>query len=198
LSTEPGSRCEEGDVASVIGAALCMGLATMLGLVRPAAPQVPEAHRIAGVPLAERQSNWCGPAALAAVLQYHGAKVTAKEIADEIYLSDYRGTLNLDLLVYARKLGFRVRAEKGSAEGVRQAVADDLPVVCMVRSHGRIADTNHYVVVRGFKNSRKTWLIDSGAGEESAVSEADFMRTWEECGRWMLVVEGKAKGDGGE
>jgi ABC-type bacteriocin/lantibiotic exporter with double-glycine peptidase domain len=171
-----------------------VALAVTLALARcdqspPATP--PPSHTIRGVPLADYRANWCGPAALAAVLQFYGVSVTAADIAKEIYLPGYRGTLNLDLLLYARKAGFDVWAGEGDAEKVKKAVARGRPVICMVRSRGRVVDRNHFVVIRGYDSLRRTWLLDDGTGKEVARRMLDFEKDWRDCGHWMLVVEGR-------
>jgi len=172
-----------------------LGLALSLGLARGAAPAdpqtIPPSHAIRGVPFAAYRSNWCGPAALAAVLQFYGESVTAEDIAKDIYLPDYRGTLNLDLLLYARKRGFDAWAGEGDADTIKRSVAQDRPVICMVRESGRLADRNHYVVVRGYDSVRGVWLADSGDSKEEARRIDDFERRWRDCSHWMLVVRGK-------
>lgn len=157
----------------------------------PAQPPLPPIYHIAAVPLVERNTNWCGPAALAAVLRYHGEEIAAADIADDIYLPHYRGSLNLDLLIFARKRGFEVWANEGSADAIRRAVARDRPVICMVRRGNVLARRNHYVVVTGYDTERRLWFLDSGNGREETFTEADFEQEWVECGHWMLVVEGK-------
>ena len=158
----------------------------------PVQPPPPPLHHIADVPLVERNTNWCGPAALAAVLRYHGEEVAAADIADDIYLPHYRGSLNLDLLIFARKRGFEVWANPGSADAMRRAIARDRPVICMVRRGNVVARRNHYVVVSGYDSDRRVWFLDSGNGREETFTEADFERESAACGHWMLVVEGKA------
>ena len=154
-------------------------------------PVLPVAHRIVGVPLAERGRDWCGPAALAAVLRYHGEETSAADIARDIYLPSYHGALNLDLLLWARKRGYEVWAGKGSADILKQAVARDRPVICMVRKRGPSVDRNHFVVVRGYHDARQVWFVDDGGGKEAAVGADDFERDWAECRRWALVIEGR-------
>jgi ABC-type bacteriocin/lantibiotic exporter with double-glycine peptidase domain len=159
----------------------------------------PPSHHIAGVPLVERNTNWCGPAALAAVLRFHGEEVGAEEIAKEIYLPGYRGSLNLDLLIYARQRKFEVWAKEGTAEALRGAVARDRPVICMVRRGNPLASRNHFVVVTGYDETRGEWTLDSGEGKEETMRASDFEGEWGKCGSWMLVVEGREKrGEVGE
>ena len=170
---------------------LALSAAARPGPTGSAQPPPPPTYHIAGVPLVERNTNWCGPAALAAVLRYHGEDIAAADIADHIYLPHYRGSLNLDLLVFARKRGFEVWAGEGSPDTMRRAIARDHPVICMVRRGNALARRNHYVVVRGYDVDRQLWFLDSGNGREGIYAEADFDRQWSDCGRWMLVVEGK-------
>jgi ABC-type bacteriocin/lantibiotic exporter with double-glycine peptidase domain len=151
-------------------------------------------YHIAGVPLAESRRDECGPSALAAVLQYHGERVSAADIGREIDLPGYHGALNLDLLLWARTRGYPAWAGEGSVGSLQQALARGLPVICMVRRRGRAVDRNHFVVVRGYDNERQEWFVDEGKGGEETVGAGDFARDWAECGRWMLVVEGRREG----
>jgi ABC-type bacteriocin/lantibiotic exporter with double-glycine peptidase domain len=162
------------------------------GTPSDAAPP-PPTHRITDVPLVEPNTNWCGPAALAAVLQYHGEAITAQDVAERIYLPDYRGSLNLDLLVHARERNFEAWAAAGSPDMLSRAIRRDRPVICMLRKRGPLARRNHYVVVRGYDVDRALWFIDGGDGKEVSCSTRRFEREWEGCGRWMLVVEGKTE-----
>ena len=154
------------------------------------APAAPAVHHIVGVPLVAPNRDWCGPAALAAVLQHHGERLRAADIAREIHLPDYRGALNLDLLLFARGRGYQAWAGVGTSQRLRQSIARDEPAICMVRSRGPLADRNHFVVVRGYDEGLGCWFVDAGNGREEVVSDADFDARWAECGRWMLAVQG--------
>ncbi len=180
--------------ALVLSLLMALSAAAPPGSAGPLAhanPPPPPVHHIADVPQVERNTNWCGPAALAAVLRNHGEEIAAGEIADDIYLPHYRGSLNLDLLIYARKRGFEVWANEGSVDAIRMAIARDRPVICMVRRGNVVARRNHYVVVTGYDCDRRLWFLDSGNGREEIYTEADFDREWSNCNHWMLVVEGK-------
>lgn len=163
----------------------------LLGAICLAAEGPPPAHTIRGVPLVEQAAHWCGPSSLAAVLQYHGETVSPGDIADEIYLPDYRGSLNVDLLLYARRRDFDAWAGEGSDDVLRRAIAQNRPVICMVRRGNALARRNHFVVVSGYDSARGVWVVDSGAGKLETQSEAAFEAEWSECDRWALVVEGR-------
>lgn len=155
---------------------------------------VPPAWHIEGVPFAAHTSDWCGPAALAAVLGYWGDAVEVEEIAEAIHLPDYRGSLNLDLLIVARQRGFDAWAGESTPEELRRALARGQPVICMVRRRNPLAARNHFVVLRGYDVGKRLWLLDSGEGAEERIADDDFDREWRDAGRWMLVVEGRSAG----
>jgi ABC-type bacteriocin/lantibiotic exporter with double-glycine peptidase domain len=178
-------------LTGVLALAIALALGHGGSLVRTRPP----AYHITGVPLAEVGSErglyWCGPAALAAVLRFHGEEVTAPQIAKDIYLPGYRGTLNLDLMLWARRRGLQVWAGSGAPDEIRRAVSRDRPVICMVRRRARLADRNHFVIVRGYDDRRAIGLLDEGTGAERTAPMEAFERDWQECGHWMMVVEGK-------
>lgn len=183
----PLSNVQElGRISMFSALALCL-----LAAAAVAAEAPPEAYAIADVPSVAESSNWCGPAALAAVLQYHGEDVSPEQIAEEAYLPEYGGALNLDLLLYARRHGFEAWGAEGSAHRIRGAVSRDRPVICMVRRGNPVAERNHFVVVTGYDARKGVWTVDSGAGKAETLGEEQFDREWRGCGRWMLVVEGR-------
>lgn len=155
---------------------------------------LPSACHIDGVPLAAHTSDPCGPAALAAVLGYWGDKVEAEQIAQAIYLPDYRGSLNLDLLIVARRRGFEACAGESTTDELRRALSRGQPVICMVRRRNPLAARNHFVVLRGYDTAKGVWFVDSGQSAEERIADDDFDREWREAGRWMLVVEGRSAG----
>ncbi len=162
----------------------------------PPEPALPPAYHIAGVPLSENHPNWCGPDALAAVLRYFGDTVTVKEIAEDIYRPRYRGSINLDLLVYARRRGYTGEAGAGTALALEQALARDHPVICLIREHGLMASSNHYVILRGYDVKAQVWYVDGGDGREYRASMRAFEEHWKACDRWMLTVRGRKETEG--
>src|SRR5262249_53983998 len=71
----------------------------------------------------------CGPAALAMVLRYYGADADEAAIGRALYLPSARGTLNLELELYARRQGFRARSFAGTLEWAKTELARDRPLV---------------------------------------------------------------------
>jgi ABC-type bacteriocin/lantibiotic exporter with double-glycine peptidase domain len=155
---------------------------------------LPSSCHLERVPLAAHTSDWCGPAALAAVLVYWDDTVEVEQIAQAIHLPDYRGSLNLDLLIVARRRGFDAWAGESTTDELRRALARGRPVICMVRRRNPLAARNHFVVLRGYDTGKRLWFLDSGEGAEERIAHDDFDREWRDAGRWMLVVEGPRAG----
>jgi len=158
------------------------------------APKRPSRFEIQGVPFVKQRGDWCGPAALASVLQYHGEKITQEQIASEIYLPR-RGTLNLDLLLFARRRGFPAAAQSGTADLLKETVAAGIPLICQVEREGRHARRTHFVVVYGYDDAQKTYRLHQGTEGSVAVSQEAFEKAWKPDDHWMLIVRPKPKAE---
>ncbi len=58
---------------------------------------------IENVPFYPQTEYQCGPSSLAGVLNFWGVHVTPEVIAEEIYSKSARGTLNIDMVLYAQR-----------------------------------------------------------------------------------------------
>ncbi len=153
---------------------------------------VPAGHVISGVPFVKQEPQWCGPAALASVLQYWGVAATQEEIAREIALPDGR-VLNLDLKLYARRKGLRADSCRGTCKRLRLWVSRDVPIICQIRTGGPGARTNHFVVVYGCDEDQACFIAHTGARAGQELGYLDFSRAWQEAERWLLVVRARPK-----
>ncbi|MEW5726001.1 MAG: cysteine peptidase family C39 domain-containing protein, partial [Thermodesulfobacteriota bacterium] len=92
----------------------------------------------------------CGPAALAAVLNFHGAGVSPGEAAGAVFREDLRGSLGLDLTLYARSLGYPARWLTGRPEELTKAAEAGLPLIVMLdRGLAGVARL-HFIVAAGY------------------------------------------------
>jgi ABC-type bacteriocin/lantibiotic exporter with double-glycine peptidase domain len=158
-------------------------------------PKRPARFEIEGVPFVKQRSNWCGPAALASVLQYHGEKITQEEIAAAIYLPG-RGTLNVDLLLFARRRGYLAAMHKGSSELLKETVAAGLPVICQVEKRDLLGKRTHFVVVYGYDDEKETYRLHQGTKGAVSVKQPAFEKPWARSSRWMLIVQPKPEAEG--
>lgn len=154
-------------------------------------PTPPAAVAISSVPFVKQHGDWCGPAALASVLQYYGEEITRREIAEAIYLPEMRGSLNLDLLLYPRTLGYETAQSEGDLTTLKAALARGIPVICQIREKSGFTRRYHFVVVFGYDDASRRLLLHSGASASEQWKYGDFEKKWRRADCWMLTIEPK-------
>jgi ABC-type bacteriocin/lantibiotic exporter with double-glycine peptidase domain len=154
------------------------------------------AARLANVPFFPQLDYQCGPASLAGVLNYYGNKITPQEVAQAIFRENIRGTVTLDMVLYAREQGVSARWFNGSVGEIVEAVNDGSPLIVMVDYGFSVVSQNHYMVVVGYD---PTGIIaNSGTSRETHISWSDFLPTWEKAKHWTLRIEPKDSTKTGE
>jgi ABC-type bacteriocin/lantibiotic exporter with double-glycine peptidase domain len=147
------------------------------------------AARLANVPFFPQLDYQCGPASLAGVLNYHGKRITPDQVAQAIFRKNIRGTVTIDMVLYARDQGFSARWFNGSVAEIVEAINNGSPLIVMVDYGFSVVSQNHYMVVVGYD----PWGIvaNSGTSRETHISWSDFLPTWERAKRWTLRIEPK-------
>ena len=147
------------------------------------------AARLANVPFFPQLDYQCGPASLAGVLNYYGKRITPEQVAQAIFRENIRGTVTLDMALYARDQGLSARWFNGSAAEIVEAIDSGSPLIVMVDYGFSVVSQNHYMVVVGY--DQKGIVANSGTSRETHVSWSDFLPTWERAKRWTLRIEPK-------
>ncbi|MDP8236368.1 MAG: C39 family peptidase [Candidatus Erginobacter occultus] len=160
-------------------------------LAAPPAPTPPPARRlIEGVPYLRQERFFCGPACLGMVFGYYGIVIPQERLAGELYRKELSGSLNLDLLVSARRHGFAAAMHQGTPELLKDYLDRDVPVITLVRVSSD-PDRFHYLVVFGYDDQTRTFTVHSGGLRAGEIGYREFDRDWEAADRWMLTVERK-------
>ncbi len=154
------------------------------------ATPLPGSHLIEGVPYIRQERLLCGPACLGMVLGYYGVTIPQERLAEELYRKELSGTLNLDLLVAARRHGFDAGMHRGSLELVRDYLRRNVPVIALVRVSEK-PERYHYLVIFGYDDEAETLTVHSGNIRAGEIGYAGFQRDWAAADRWMLTVERK-------
>lgn len=156
------------------------------------APPVPPPgeHLITGVPYLRQERFFCGPACLGMVFGYYGVTIPQERLAEEFYRKNLAGSLNLDLLVSARRHGFDAAMHRGSLKLLKDCLRRDIPVIALVRVSAD-PERYHYLVVFGYDDERETLTVHSGKTRAGVISSSEFDRDWAAADRWMLTVERK-------
>lgn len=165
---------------------LLMSLLTTASASTPPPPQ----HLIAEMPYLRQSRFFCGPACLGMVLGYYGVSIPQKQLADEFYRKNLSGSLNLDLLVSARRHGFEAAMHRGCLELLREYLRRDVPIIALIRT-STDPDRYHYLVIYGYDDETRTFTVHSGGLRGGRLSYEDFDRDWAGAEHWMLTVERK-------
>ncbi len=143
---------------------------------------------IENVPFHKQRPRECGPAALAMLGNFWGKNVTQEEISREIYLPKLRGSLNVELALYAERFGLWTRPYEGALDDIRQKIRAGVPVLVLGRQPIPFLKFYHYWVVIGYDDVQKVLVAHSGTGENEIISYWKFERRWRGTDRWTLLL----------
>jgi ABC-type bacteriocin/lantibiotic exporter with double-glycine peptidase domain len=156
-------------------------------------PESGDIHIIKDVPFYPQEDFQCGPSSLAMVLNHYGIRTSPDEIAEEIFSGSARGTLNIDMVIYAQKSGLRVLQFKGNSEDLKRNIDAGNPLIVLVDYGFSLYQLNHFMVIAGY--SGHGVIVNSGKNKEQFIQWKEFLRVWEKAGFWTLLIEpGKESG----
>ena len=155
-----------------------------LSITRPAHTVI-----IEDVPFFPQVDYQCGPASLAGVLSYYGEIVSPDEIAESIYRQNIRGTVSLDMVLYARQRGFASKWYKGSTDEILRAVDSSNPIIVMIDLGFSVARAYHYMVITGY--SFTGVIANTGTTPQKLISWERLMSQWEKTQNWTLLITPK-------
>lgn len=143
------------------------------------------------VPFFPQEENYCGPAALASLLNYYGHKVSQEEIAKEVFTPKLKGTITVEMANAARLAGFDARYYKGSIENIEKEINSGHPLILYIDLGYYIFLSGHYIVVVGYNETRREIIAYSGRNKDILISYEKLSRSWEKTGNWTLLVRPK-------
>ncbi len=147
---------------------------------------------VAFVPSSDVKTS-CGPASLATILGYYGDKISTDEIRGEIFRKTIKGTLALDLVLYARERGFTASFYRGGLFDMREKLRAGKPLILFLNlGHSRYP-VGHFVVLKGFNDDLKVALINSANDEDRVVSYEKLLSGWAKTKYQTLLIEPKPK-----
>ena len=148
---------------------------------------IDEGHYIEGLHFFKQDKNFCGPSALAVVMNYWGDDVTQEKVAEAIYHASIKGSLTVDLENYAFKRGFFAQAGSFELDELGPKIREGIPVIVMLQVMPFIK-RNHYLVLFGYDETRNLVMAYTGKEEPILMGYGDFVRKWESAGKWALIV----------
>lgn len=146
-------------------------------------------HLIEDVPFYPQEAYQCGPSALAGVLNYWGVDVSPQQIAVEIYSESARGTLDMDMVLYAQKKNREVRHYEGGLEDLRTNIDSGYPLIVLVDHGFWIYQKNHFMVVVGYSDDGV--VVNSGKNRLKTLALRGFLQSWRRTKFWTLLITPK-------
>lgn len=143
---------------------------------------------IKGVPFFPQNEYMCGPAALASVMGYWGEKAGMKDVAKEVYEEKLKGTLPLDLFLYAKEKGFDAVYYKGSLADLKEKIDAGTPLILFLNLGYEIYPVGHYIVVVGYSERSMAVMAHSATTEEDVFTYDDLLASWSKTGFSTLLV----------
>lgn len=140
------------------------------------------------VPFVKQKDEFCGPAALASVLQFYGQNIDQDEIAEEIYIEELSGALISDMENFARDSGYNVESSNGSLEAIKIRIDNGQPVILLVDRGKWKVSVPHYYVVYGYNEQDGTLLLHTGFKEGQQIGYDELDAEWKKMNRLMLVI----------
>ncbi|MEW6418412.1 MAG: C39 family peptidase [Nitrospirota bacterium] len=152
--------------------------------------EIPEATHIRiieNVPFYPQETYQCGPASLASVLNYWGINISPDEIAKEIFSESARGTLNMDMVLYAQRKGLNTIQYQGSMDNLKKNIDFGYPIIVLVDYGFSLYRANHFMVVIGYNEHGV--IVNSGRDKGKFISAEDILKAWEKTNYWTLLIK---------
>lgn len=141
------------------------------------------------VPFYPQDDYQCGPAALATALGSAGVVRTPSALADEVYLPQRQGSLQLEMLAATRRAALLPYPLETKPESLLKEVAAGHPVLVLQDMGLPLWPRWHYAVVVGYDLSAQEIILRSGREKRLVMNLGDFDRSWARSGRWAFVAQ---------
>lgn len=143
---------------------------------------------IENVPFYPQDTLMCGPAALASIIDYYGVKKEMKDVAKEVYEEKLKGTLPIDILIYAKEKGFDAKFYRGGLQDLREKIRTKTPLILFLNLGLESYPIGHYIVVVGYNDTHRAVIAHSGTWREAVLGYGYLMTAWEKTGYSTLLI----------
>jgi hypothetical protein len=167
----------------------CAGLLPQATAIREQPPaDLPARAELREVVFHAQDEYHCGPAALAMALDAAGVSVPVDSLVEQVYLPGRKGSLQIEMLVAARRNGLvAYRLEPRLADVLRE-IAAGTPVVVLENYGMRIWPKWHYAVAVGYDLEKGELIRRSGLNPRQVVPFPAFEYVWSTDGHWAMVA----------
>src|SRR5687768_13903322 len=169
--------------ASLSFLASCASVGVQTRAVLNSPPDIPPRAQIQNVPFENQTQGYCGPSALAMVMQWTGQTITVGEIAPEVYIDGQKGSLQTDLISASRRHGLLAVPIQGM-EPLLKELAAGHPVIVFENLGFSWYPQWHYSVAIGYDLESQELIMHSGKTANKHLSLNHFERGWKLGDYW--------------
>ena len=168
------------------GCASILPQATALRDQPPA--DLPPRAELKDVPFHAQEEYYCGPAALAMALNAAGVGVAPEALVDQVYLPGRKGSLQIEMLVAARRNGAVPYELEPKLETVLREIAAGTPVIVLENYGLPLFPAWHYSVAVGYDLAAGEIVRRSGLKPRQPMPFPAFEYVWKREGYWAMVA----------
>lgn len=169
----------------VLGGCAATPMTTQLTASPP--PGLPASAELADVPFFAQTEFYCGPAALATVLNTTGLATEPEGLAGSIYTPGREGTLQSEMITGSRRQG-RLALPIHSLSDAFTNISQGRPVLILQNLSLEIAPQWHYAVIVGYDLNAESVFLRSGTIFREEMPMKTFEHTWRRSEYWGIVV----------
>ncbi len=153
---------------------------------------------IEGVPFFPQDTSMCGPAALASVIGYwgyQGASAGMDDIAQKVYHERLKGTLPVDMLIYAKELGYDTSFYSGGLDDLKKRISEKTPLILFINTGYALYPRGHYIVVTGYNEKMHMVTAHSAMNENEPFSYERLLNAWSKTDYSTLLIRPRPAGE---
>lgn len=152
-------------------------------------PDLARRVELTQVPFFPQEDYYCGPAALAMVLNAAGVKVSPEDLVDQVYLPGRKGSLQIEMLAAARRHGLVAYELAPQVTDMLREIAAGTPAI-VLENYGPFSwyPLWHYSVVVGYDLDRLEVIRRSGTRPRRPTPLPIFENLWKHENYWAMVA----------
>jgi tetratricopeptide (TPR) repeat protein len=125
---------------------------------------------------------------LATALVASGVRITPEELVPLVYLPARRGSLQVEMQAVPRKYDRLAYSLSPNLDAILAELSAGRPVLVLHNYGVPFFPRWHYAVVVGFDAANDSVVLRSGVTRRQVLSAKNFMRAWDNGGRWSMVL----------
>lgn len=154
-----------------------------------------ESSFIMSVPFFPDDEYMCGPAAMAGVLGFYDDRITLSEVRQGVFSHIFKGTLTMDMLLYAKKRGYRAEYYKSSFDDLKSHIKRDEPLILFLNLGIEEKPRGHFITVTGYHDTLRVVIANDGLEERKVITYEDLEEDWGKTGYSAILILPPSSGE---